>query len=442
MKHSPERDPRRRLEPARCDVPRGEGRIAASRSSASSAWRASSTRRASRPSSRRRLDVSVKDVTAVVLGGHGDQMVPVVSATNVGGVPLPELVCRRRRIRKLVERTKVGGGELVELLGTVGLVRARRRGGADGRLDLPRREARSCPARRYLEGEYGIDGLYMGVPVKLGAAGVEEIVKLRLERGREEDAARVRGRGTRGRRRAEDGSSEWISVSPAGTAIVCGASSGHRPRHRRVARERGRERRHVRAAAASSLEREAKRLGGARRRRRRHEPRRSRASRADDRSIRYGGVDILVNNPAGRRERPRAELDAEQVEAAVAAAARLGRAPDGPLPAVSRAELRGAHRQRDVVRPSASRSTTSRSRTSSGLASSAGRSRSRASSGRRGSRSTASRPGRIDTDRIREVYPDGLPQEDLAAIPLRRLARPRARSATSSRSSALSAPRT
>ena len=85
------------------------------------------------------LDVSVKDVTAVVLGGHGDQMVPVVSATNVGGVPLPELM-PRARIRKLVERTKVGGGELVEAPRHVGLVRARRGGGADGRLDLPRRE--------------------------------------------------------------------------------------------------------------------------------------------------------------------------------------------------------------------------------------------------------------------------------------------------------------
>ena len=63
------------------------------------------------------LDVSVKDVTAVVLGGHGDQMVPVVSATNVGGVPLPELL-PKGRISRLVERTKVGGGELVSLLGT------------------------------------------------------------------------------------------------------------------------------------------------------------------------------------------------------------------------------------------------------------------------------------------------------------------------------------
>jgi malate dehydrogenase len=63
------------------------------------------------------LGVSVKDVTAVVLGGHGDQMVPVVSATNVGGVPLPELMSRAR-IRKLVERTKFGGGEIVGLLGT------------------------------------------------------------------------------------------------------------------------------------------------------------------------------------------------------------------------------------------------------------------------------------------------------------------------------------
>ena len=114
---SPGRDPDRRLEPARRDVPRGEERLAAGRRSASSAWPASSTRRASRPSSPGRPGSSVKDVTAMVLGGHGDQMVPVVSATTVGGVPLTKLV-PDDRIAAMVERTAKGGGELVELLGT------------------------------------------------------------------------------------------------------------------------------------------------------------------------------------------------------------------------------------------------------------------------------------------------------------------------------------
>ena len=124
------------------------------------------------------LDVSVKDVTAVVLGGHGDQMVPVVSATNVGGVPLPELM-PKARIRKLVERTKVGGGELVGLLGTSAWYAP---GAAAAQMvdSICLDEKRVRPCTAYLEGEYGINGLYMGVPVKLGVGGVEEIVKLRL----------------------------------------------------------------------------------------------------------------------------------------------------------------------------------------------------------------------------------------------------------------------
>ena len=124
------------------------------------------------------LDVSVKDVTAVVLGGHGDQMVPVVSATNVGGVPLPELM-PKSRIRKLVDRTRFGGGELVQLLGTSAWYAP---GAAAAQMvdSICLDEKRILPCTAYLEGEYGIRGLYMGVPVKLGTKGVEEIVKLRL----------------------------------------------------------------------------------------------------------------------------------------------------------------------------------------------------------------------------------------------------------------------
>jgi malate dehydrogenase len=124
------------------------------------------------------LDVSVKDVTAVVLGGHGDQMVPVVSATNVGGIPLPELL-PKGKISKLVERTKFGGGELVGLLGTSAWYAP---GAAAAQMvdSICLDEKRILPCTAYLEGEYGIDGLYMGVPVKLGSGGVEDIVKLRL----------------------------------------------------------------------------------------------------------------------------------------------------------------------------------------------------------------------------------------------------------------------
>ena len=121
---------------------------------------------------------SVKDVTAMVLGGHGDQMVSVVSATTVGGVPLRKLVSEDR-IEAMVARTAKGGGELVELLGTSAWYAP---GAAAAQMvdSIMLDEHRVLPCTAYLEGEYGIDGLYMGVPVKLGAKGVEEIVELEL----------------------------------------------------------------------------------------------------------------------------------------------------------------------------------------------------------------------------------------------------------------------
>jgi malate dehydrogenase len=126
----------------------------------------------------RELDVSVKDVTAMVLGGHGDQMVPVVSATTVGGIPLAELL-PKTRIRKLVERTRFGGGEIVNLLGTSAWYAP---GAAAAQMvdSICLDEKRVLPCTAYLEGEYGIKGLYMGVPAKLGAGGVEDVVPLKL----------------------------------------------------------------------------------------------------------------------------------------------------------------------------------------------------------------------------------------------------------------------
>ena len=126
----------------------------------------------------RETGCSVKDVTAMVLGGHGDQMVPVVSATTVGGVPLEQLA-PRGAINKMVERTRKGGGELVNLLGTSAWYAP---GAAAAQMvdSIMLDEKRVLPCTAFLEGEYGIEGLYMGVPVKLGAGGVEEIVKLKL----------------------------------------------------------------------------------------------------------------------------------------------------------------------------------------------------------------------------------------------------------------------
>src|SRR6266571_4616759 len=122
---------------------------------------------------------SVKDVTAMVLGGHGDQMVPVVSATTVGGIPLRKLA-GDDEIQQMVERTAKGGGEIVNLLGTSAWYAP---GAAAAQMAdaIMLDEKRVLPCTAYLQGEYGIEDLYMGVPVRLGAAGVEAIVELELD---------------------------------------------------------------------------------------------------------------------------------------------------------------------------------------------------------------------------------------------------------------------
>jgi malate dehydrogenase len=126
----------------------------------------------------RETGASAKDVTAMVLGGHGDQMVPVVSATTVGGVPLRQLVSNDR-IEAMVERTRKGGGEIVKLLGTSAWYAP---GAAAAQMvdAVVLDQKRVLPCTALLQGEYGIDDLYMGVPVKLGAGGIEEIVELEL----------------------------------------------------------------------------------------------------------------------------------------------------------------------------------------------------------------------------------------------------------------------
>ena len=122
---------------------------------------------------------SLKDIQTLVLGGHGDQMVPLVSATRVGGVPLRELVAADR-IDAMIERTAKGGGEIVNLLGTSAWYAP---GAAAAQIvdAIVLDEKRVLPCAAYLEGEYGIDGLYVGVPVKLGAGGVEAIIELALD---------------------------------------------------------------------------------------------------------------------------------------------------------------------------------------------------------------------------------------------------------------------
>ena len=134
---------------------------------------------------------SPKDVQTIVLGGHGDQMVPIVSATTVGGVPLRKLVSDER-IEAMVERTRKGGGEIVKLLGTSAWYAP---GAAVAQMvdSVALDQKRVLPCTAYLEGEYGIEGLYIGVPVKLGAGGIEEIVELELGDDERAELARSAG---------------------------------------------------------------------------------------------------------------------------------------------------------------------------------------------------------------------------------------------------------
>jgi len=122
---------------------------------------------------------SLKDVQTLVLGGHGDQMVPLVSATRVGGVPLRELIAADR-IDSMIERTAKGGGEIVNLLGTSAWYAP---GAAAAQIvdAIMLDEKRVLPCAAHLKGEYGIEGLYVGVPVRLGAGGLEAVVELELD---------------------------------------------------------------------------------------------------------------------------------------------------------------------------------------------------------------------------------------------------------------------
>ena len=124
------------------------------------------------------LNVSVESVSALVLGGHGDDMVPLRSYTTVGGVPIERLI-QAKRLEEIEKRTRGGGGEIVALMKTSSYYAA---GAAVYRMVeafmLDRKEVMACAA--YLEGEYGVRGLYAGVPVVLGAGGVERVVEIEL----------------------------------------------------------------------------------------------------------------------------------------------------------------------------------------------------------------------------------------------------------------------
>ena len=125
------------------------------------------------------LDCSVEDIQALVLGGHGDSMVPLVSYTSVSGIPLTQLLSRDR-IEALIERTRKGGAEIVGYLKTGSAYYAPSSAAVQMAEAIARNKRRILPCAAWLEGEYGLEGLYMGVPCKLGEGGLHEILEVEL----------------------------------------------------------------------------------------------------------------------------------------------------------------------------------------------------------------------------------------------------------------------
>jgi malate dehydrogenase len=131
------------------------------------------------------LNVSPKDIQAVLMGGHGDTMVPLPRYTTVSGIPVTEMI-DAKRLDAIIERTKKGGGEIVNLLGTSAWYAP---GAAAAQMveAVVRDQKRIFPTCAWLQGEYGLKDIYLGVPTKLGKNGIEQIIELKLnEKEREE----------------------------------------------------------------------------------------------------------------------------------------------------------------------------------------------------------------------------------------------------------------
>lgn len=125
------------------------------------------------------LNLSVKDVTGFVLGGHGDDMVPLVRYSYAGGIPLETLI-PKERIDAIVERTRKGGGEIVNLLGNGSAYYAPAASLVEMVEAILKDQRRVMPTIAYLEGEYGYEGIYLGVPTIVGGNGLEQIIELEL----------------------------------------------------------------------------------------------------------------------------------------------------------------------------------------------------------------------------------------------------------------------
>ena len=140
------------------------------------------------------FNVSVKDVTAFVLGGHGDDMVPLVRYSTVAGIPLPDLVkmgwTTQGKLDAMVERTRKGGGEIVNLLKTGSAFYAPAASAIAMAESYLKDQKRVLPAAAYLKGQYGVRDMFVGVPVVIGAKGVERVVKIRLNGAEKEMLAK------------------------------------------------------------------------------------------------------------------------------------------------------------------------------------------------------------------------------------------------------------
>jgi malate dehydrogenase len=124
------------------------------------------------------LNISVKDIQAMLLGGHGDTMVPLPRYTTVSGIPVTEMISKEK-LDAIVHRAKVGGGEIVNLLGTSAWY-APGASAAQMVESILRDQKRILPACAWLQGEYGLNDIYLGVPVKIGRNGIEQIIELKL----------------------------------------------------------------------------------------------------------------------------------------------------------------------------------------------------------------------------------------------------------------------
>jgi malate dehydrogenase len=125
------------------------------------------------------LDVSVRDISAMVLGGHGDTMVPLISYTTVSGIPVTQLM-ERSKLEAIVDRTRNGGAEIVKHLKTGSAYYAPSAGAVQMVEAIVNDQKRILPCAAWLEGEYGMSGLFLGVPCKLGRRGLERVIEVEL----------------------------------------------------------------------------------------------------------------------------------------------------------------------------------------------------------------------------------------------------------------------